>query len=153
MATYYRVQLIRFELLSHGVLGGLALLYLSTRECHLSGYFLPFWQCTGSLADRAQCACVNACLACDDFAEGPTQLNTKCCVQEAEKLWMGSGWADAARSGTDAMRLAVDVIETDDAFTFTTDVPGVSREDVKVRQGSVSPSHACMTRGVVEPLA
>ena len=34
------------------------------------------------------------------------------------------------------MRLAVDVIETDDAFTFATDVPGVSREDVKVRLAS-----------------
>ncbi len=49
---------------------------------------------------------------------------------------MGSGWADAARNGATeagATRLAVDVIETDDTFTFTTDVPGVSREDVKVR--------------------
>ncbi len=48
---------------------------------------------------------------------------------------MGSGWAEAARNGAaeaGVTRLAVDVIETDDAFTFTTDVPGVSREDVKV---------------------
>ena len=57
---------------------------------------------------------------------------------------MGSGWADAARSGAaeagGARRLAVDVIETDDAFTFTTDVPGVSREDVKVRGSTPDPS-------------
>ena len=60
-------------------------------------------------------------------------------LQEAERIFQGSGWADAARDGAaaggaeaGAMRLAVDVVETDDAFTFATDVPGVSREDVKV---------------------
>ncbi len=49
-------------------------------------------------------------------------------------MFQGSGWANAARNGpaeAGAMRLAVDVIETDDAFTFATDVPGVSRQDVK----------------------
>ena len=56
---------------------------------------------------------------------------------------MGSGWADAARSGAEAMRLAVDVVEADDAFTFTTDVPGVSREDVKVCDCSL---WACVPR-------
>ena len=46
---------------------------------------------------------------------------------------MKSGWTEGARgSSAEAMRLAVDVVETDDAFTFATDVPGVSREDVKV---------------------
>jgi len=56
-------------------------------------------------------------------------------LQEAERMFQGSGWANAARSGpaeAGGMRLAVDVIETDDAFTFATDVPGVSRQDVKV---------------------
>ena len=64
-------------------------------------------------------------------------------------MCQGSGWANAARNGpaeAGAMRLAVDVIETDDAFTFATDVPGVSRQDVKVCLWSPSAWPLCLAR-------